>query len=236
MSSTETEPPAVPASDLVRVLLVDGQALFRQAVRVSLEEAQDIVVVGEASETEDCIEDVDRLDPDVVLIDAMASRAGAARATALIREHAPNCRVVVLGEEDAGTLLDVVEAGASGYVTQTSAITDLIETTRAVFRGETQIPHSLLGSLVSGLLARRREEIGNLERLSRLTQREREVLELLSSGANNHGIAQVLSISPETARTHVQNLLAKLGVHSRLEAAAFVVNTRPLLSTGAEPR
>lgn len=223
-----------PQSDgLVRVLLADGHALFRQAVMASLEDARDIVVVGEVPDAERDIDRIADLDPDVVLVDASGPQATAARTTALVKEHAPDCRVVVLGEEDPRVLLDVVEAGASGYLTQDAALTDLIETARAVYRGETLIPPSLLGPLVSGLLERRRDEHEAFERLAKLTPREREVLELLATGANNQGIARDLSISPETARTHVQNLLAKLGVHSRLEAAAFIVQARPLVSAGA---
>lgn len=232
MMSTQSDRLDPVTDDRIRVLLVDGHALFRQAVRVSLEEAPDLVVVGEALDAGSCVHDIGRLGPDVVLVDGSAAAVGAGPATALIREHAPNSRVVVLGEEDAGMLLDVIEAGASGYVTQTSALTDLIETTRAVSRGETSIPQSLIGALVAGLLARRREELEAFQRLSQLTHRERQVLDLLATGANNHGIARALSISPETARTHVQNLLTKLGLHSRLEAAAFVVQTRPLVSAG----
>jgi DNA-binding NarL/FixJ family response regulator len=229
----QTDPPFPPASDLIRVLLAGGHALFRQAVRASLDDAPDIVVVGEVPDAERDIEDIASLDPDVVLVDASESQATPARTTALVRERAPRCRVVVLGDHDARILVDVVEAGASGYLTQDAALTDLIETARAVFRGETLIPHSLLGPLVSGLLERRRDEHRAFERLAKLTPREREVLELLATGANNHGIARVLSISPETARTHVQNLLTKLGVHSRLEAASFIVHARPLVPAGA---
>jgi two-component system nitrate/nitrite response regulator NarL len=81
----------------------------------------------------------------------------------------------------------------------------------------------MLGPLLKRLIVRRREQDEALRRMSRLTRREREVLALLAEGADNDGIAQALVISPQTARTHIQNVLSKLGVHSRLEAAAFVV-------------
>lgn len=233
MTSTQIHRRTSLPATAIRVLLVDGRALFRQAVRASLEGAPDIDVIGEAPDVSQARGQVVGLEPDVVLVDASGPQNGAAHTTALLKEWLPTCAVVVLGEEDPETLISVVEAGASGYVTQESALTDLIETTRSVHEGDTQIPPSMLGSLVSGLVARRREEHEAFERLSRLTQREREVLDLLAAGANKQAIAQALSISPETARTHVQNLLGKLQVHSRLEAAAFVQQARSLASPGS---
>jgi DNA-binding NarL/FixJ family response regulator len=220
----------------IRVLLVDGHALFRQAVRASLEEAPDIVVVGEAADAAE-VED-DDLDqaPDVALVESSGSEFGPARTTSLLKHRWPACRVVVLGDEDPSTLIDVVEAGASGYVTEESGLAELIATTRSVYEGDTLIPPRMLGPLVSGLMSRRLEEHEALERLSHLTQREREVLGLLAAGADNQGIAEALSISPETARTHVQNLLGKLGVHSRLEAAAFALQARTVSPGGAAPK
>jgi DNA-binding NarL/FixJ family response regulator len=220
----------------IRVLLVDGHALFRQAVRASLEDASDIVVVGEAADPGQ-VEDGDlEQAPDVALVDASGSELGPARTTSLLKRRWPGCRVVVLGDEDPGTLIDVVEAGANGYVTEDSGLAELIETTRSVHEGDTLIPPRMLGPLVSGLLSRRLEEHEALERLSHLTHREREVLGLLAGGADNQGIAKVLSISPETARTHVQNLLKKLGVHSRLEAVAFALQTRTVAPDAAAVR
>jgi DNA-binding NarL/FixJ family response regulator len=210
------------------VLLVGGRELFRQAVHSSLENVSDIVVIGEARDARQAERDAIRLEPDVVLVDATGRDNGAPRATASLKERFRRCAVVVMGEEDAETLIDVMEAGASGYVTQESPLTDLIQTTRSVYEGQTLIPQSMIGSLISGLITRRREDHEAFERLARLTQREREVLHLLGGGANNQRIARVLSISPETARTHVQNLLGKLQVHSRLEAAAFVLQARSL--------
>jgi two-component system NarL family response regulator len=118
-------------------------------------------------------------------------------------------------------LLAAVEAGVTGYITKDVGVVDLLEGTRVVHRGEAMIPGRMLGTLLTTLLERRRREREMLLRISRLTVRERQVLELLAAGAKNRAIAGVLMISPDTARTHVQNLLPKLGLHSRLEAAGF---------------
>jgi DNA-binding NarL/FixJ family response regulator len=126
-------------------------------------------------------------------------------------------------EHDDGLLVRVVEAGASGFLMKESPLSDLIDATRAIGRGETVIPQGLLGSLLDHLVGRRRRQDEAMHHISRLTPREREVLSYLADGADNSVIAQELFISPETVRTHVQKILGKLNVHSRLEAAAFVI-------------
>lgn len=208
----------------IRVLLADGQSLFREAVRVVLEAQPDLDVVGEAADGMQAVAEAERTEPDVALIDAHLPNADGIRATAMIAERVPGCRILVLSEEeDERTLISALEAGATGFVTKSSPIGQLIETARRVHSGETTIPPQMLGALLARLIRSKREHDDALRRLARLTRREREVLALLAQGADNAGIAQPLVISPETARTHVQNVLRKLSVHSRLEAAAFVV-------------
>lgn len=208
----------------VRVLLADDQALFRDAVRVALTGEDDIEVVAEARDSVQAITEAERSRPNVALIDVDLPRRGGVQATQVITERSPDCKVILLsGSEDEGVLTDAFMAGASGFLTRDVHLTQLIEATRAVSRGEAVVSPRLLAALLTRLVGRRRERDEALGRVSRLTRRERQVLALLSRGADNVGIADELVISPETARTHIQNVLSKLGVHSRLEAAAFVV-------------
>src|SRR5918996_1911071 len=208
----------------VRILLADGQSLFREAVKVVLESESDVGVVAEARDGLQAGAGAERLRPDVALLDVNLPNCDGVRATALIKERVPECRVVLLAnEEDQRTLVEAVEAGASGYLTKESPLAELIEAARAVHSGETLIPRRMLGPLLARLIQRRREQDGALKKTARLTRREREVLAMLAEGADNDAIAQALVISPQTARTHIQNVLNKLGVHSRLEAAAFVI-------------
>ena len=208
----------------LRILLADEQSLFREAVRVVLESEADLVVVAEARDGLQAVAEAERTTPDIALLDVNLPNCNGVRATTLIKERVPDCRVLVLaGEEDQRTLISALEAGANGYLTKESPLGELISATRAISRGETLIPSRMLGILLATLIRRRREQGEALRRMSKLTRREKEVLGLLSAGSDNDAIAQKLVISPETARTHIQNGLAKLGVHSRLEAAAFVV-------------
>jgi DNA-binding NarL/FixJ family response regulator len=115
-----------------------------------------------------------------------------------------------------------LESGAAGFVTRAGPLGDLITAIRSVHRGEAMVPPMMLGPLLAALIRRRREQAVVLQRISMLTRREREVLVLVCRGADSRTIAEALVISPETARTHVQNVLSKLGVHSRIEAAALI--------------
>ena len=218
----------------VRILLADEQSLFREAVKVILGNEDDLVVVAEARDGLQAVAEAERTRPDVALLEATLPNCDGIRTTSLIKERVPECRVVVLSsEEDQQVLVDALEAGASGYLTKECPLAELISATRAIQRGETLIPPRMLGGLLARLISRRREQDGAVRRLSKLTRREKEVLIHLTGGADNDSIAQALVISPETARTHIQNVLTKLGVHSRLEAAAFVTQNGVLEELGA---
>jgi DNA-binding NarL/FixJ family response regulator len=221
----------------IRILLADGQSLFREAMRVVLESEPDLEVVAEAADGLEAVSLAEESRPNVALVDVHLPNCDGVRATFLITERVSDCRVCVLAtEEDEAMLVDAVEAGATGYLTKESPLAELIEAARALHAGETLIPKRLLGPLLSRLIQRRREQDDALRRASRLTRREREVLALLAEGADNDHIAQALVISPQTARTHIQNVLTKLGVHSRLEAAAFVVQNGIMEDLAGAPR
>jgi DNA-binding NarL/FixJ family response regulator len=216
-------------SDVVRILLAENQSLFREAVRVALTEQGDFTVVAEAKDGLQAVAEAARTRPALALLDAYLPNCDGVRATALIKERFPGCRVILLANhEDERLLLDALEAGANGFVTKDRPLDDLIEAARAIHRGETWIPQRMLGAVLDHLMGRRRDQREAMRYVGRLTAREREVLARLAEGADNDAIAQALVISPETARTHIQNVLSKLGVHSRLEATAFVIKNHLL--------
>jgi DNA-binding NarL/FixJ family response regulator len=219
----------------VRILLADGHSLFREAMRVVLESEGDLRVAGEAGDGQEALREAERTRPDVALLDASLPGQGGIETARAIRERVPGCEVVVVsGTEDPDVLEQALEAGARGFVSKSSPLVELLEVTRAVHRGEIQIPQRMLGEILGRLMRRRREQNEVLRRVARLTRREREVLRLMAGGAGTETIARHLVISPQTARTHIQNILAKLEVHSRLEAAALV-NQAGILEPGFEP-
>jgi DNA-binding NarL/FixJ family response regulator len=208
----------------LRLLIADEQSLFREALRAVLEGESDLRVVADVRDGLHAIAEAERTRPDVALLHAALPGCDGISAIALIRERAPDCKVLVLtDDEDQGALTHALEAGANGYLTKESPVGELIDAVRAVHRGETLVPPRMLGRLFDGLIRQRRDQDAAIRLMSRLTRREREVLVLLAEGAGNEAIAETLIISPETARTHIQNVISKLGVHSRLEAATFVM-------------
>ena len=208
---------------VLTIVLGDRHPLFQEAVRSVLEGEPGLRVVATAGNGNHAVAEAEHHRPNVALLSANLQNCDGFSATALIRSRVPTCRVVILaGDRDNVALARSVEAGASGYLPQDCPLTEVIASIHAVHRGDVLIPPNMLGDLIERLAGRNngREEARRL--VSSLTRREREILALLAHGADNDVMAEELYISPQTARTHVQNVLAKLGVHSRLEAAAFV--------------
>jgi DNA-binding NarL/FixJ family response regulator len=136
--------------------------------------------------------------------------------------------VVVSGHQRPTILVEAIEAGAAGFLDKNTAIDDLLGTVRAASAGEILIDPVVLAKLLPQLAAERQAAEEANRRMSRLTNREREVLKLLAAGCRNEAIAGRLFISPPTVRTHTQNILSKLGVHSQLEAVALAARSSQL--------
>lgn len=214
----------------IRIMIADGHALFREAIRAAMESESSFEVVAMAANSDEAIEQAENIKPEIAfLADGDLSQIDGVQATRRIKTRVPECRVIILAAEaDHQGLVNALEAGADGYLTKDCALSELIHAARAVHSGDVLIPGWMLGGLLSRLMRRRKTQEDALRRVWELTRREREVLSLLAEGEDNEGIAQVLVISPQTARTHIQNILGKLGVHSRLEAAAFVAQNNVL--------
>jgi DNA-binding NarL/FixJ family response regulator len=209
---------------VVRILLAHGQSLFRDAIKSALESERDLSVVSLAGDGPQAVAEAQRIQPDVAILDADLPRYDGAQTTRMIKESVPGCRVLLLSDVyEPEILLRAVDAGVTGFMRKEAILKDLVKSTRLIANDETVIPRALLGPLLANLVHRRRKQDEAHARISRLTKRERQVLSQLAEGCDNDAIARNLFISPETARTHIQNVLNKLGVHSRLEAAALAL-------------
>jgi DNA-binding NarL/FixJ family response regulator len=223
----------------IRILLAHSQSLFCGAVRSVFERERDLTVIGMVRDGVQAVGEAERLRPHVALVDLNLPNRDGIHVTRAVSQRQPACKVVMIAdEEDDATLFGSVEAGARGYVTQDSPLEELIEATRAIYRGEVLVPKAMLAGLISRLVGRGREKDDAFRRMSCLTRREKQILALVASGSGKDEIARQLVISPQTARTHIQNMLRKLDVHSRLEAAAFAMHNGVLdeLSAGGGVR
>ena len=207
----------------LRVLVALEHVLFRESVRSALEREPDLSVVVALDSCASIVDEAARVRPHVAVIDAALGGGNVIDTVRTVRAqpHAPAVVCIGVGA-DHRFVVQAVRAGMNGYVSRNSPVTELISAVRAVDRGEMAIPRRMLAGVVQRLMGSDDIREDALERISRLTHRERRVLALLSTGATNATVASAMFISPLTARTHIQNVLTKLGVHSRLEAAMFV--------------
>jgi two-component system, NarL family, response regulator LiaR len=206
----------------IRVLIADDHAVVRQGLRTFLELQDEIEVVGEAADGIEALELVPRTAPDVVLLDLVMPRLGGLEAIRRIREAAPATRVLVLTSfADDDTVLPAVRAGAAGYLLKDVQPLELVGAIRTVHAGEALLAPAVATMLVEQLAA---EDGGAAaERREHLTPREREVLALLARGRPNKVIARDLGVSERTVKTHVSNILAKLNLTDRTQAAVYAV-------------
>ena len=207
----------------IRLLLVDDHEVVRRGLRMLLENEADLNIVGEADTGAQALEMVETLKPDVVIMDITLPDISGIDATRRIKAQHPEVAVVALTiHEDQQYFFEMLQVGASGYVPKRAAPDDLISAIRATHRGEMYIYPSLARLLVGDFLARS-GEAGAKEAMNGLTPREGEVLSHLAEGKTNDEIADILSISVHTVARHRENLMGKLGLHSRSELVKYAI-------------
>ena len=212
----------------IRVLLVDDHAMVRRGMRDFLGLHADIEIVGEAGDGAQAIEQALALRPDIVVMDLMMPGVDGIEATARIKAEAPDIEVIALTSfiEEA-RVVAAIEAGAAGFLLKDAEADELAAAIRSAVAGEVH-----LDPAIAGIVARRMRNGGRGEggsgddgggAIATLTARERDVLALVARGLPNQQIAEDLGITERTARTHVSNILAKLGLASRTQAALLAV-------------
>jgi DNA-binding NarL/FixJ family response regulator len=206
----------------IRVVLVDDQALFREGLETLLSVHSDIQVVGQASNGQEAVEVATKVRPDVILMDVRMPILDGVRATRLLREALPKCRVIVLTTfDDDEYIFDALRMGAAGYLLKDVASARLVEAIRATARGESILEPSVAAKViaeftrVSSMVPS--AQMGQL--VEPLSERELEILALIARGASNKEIADQLYIAEGTVKNHVTHILGKLGVRDRTQAA-----------------
>jgi DNA-binding NarL/FixJ family response regulator len=209
----------------IRVLLVDDHAMVRRGMRDFLELHDDIEVVGEAADGADAVHQAEALKPDVVMMDLMMPNVDGIEATDRIKAALPDVEVIALTSfVEEARVVAAIEAGASGFLLKDAEADELAAAIRAAAAGEVH-----LDPAVASIVARRMREgsrsggTSQRDGIGMLTPRERDVLGRVARGYPNRRIAAELGITERTARTHVSNILAKLGLTSRTQAALLAV-------------
>lgn len=206
------------------VLIGADAPLARDAMRSALSRQPGLVVAG-AIAIAQVVDAAQGNPPAVVLLYADGAMGTAVNVCAALRDRDLPVRVVMVGPAASqADLVAAIEAGVDGYVATDDRIDGLLSAVERAERGEASIPPGMLGTLLRSLIRRRREEDAVLGRFSRLSEREREVLPCLAEGLDHRSIALRLNLSPHTARTHAQNILRKLEVHSRVELVTLVMD------------
>ncbi|WP_062348632.1 response regulator [Herbidospora yilanensis] len=225
----------------IRVLLVDDQPLLRTGFRFILEAETDVTVVGEAGDGSTAMDQSRALLPDVVLMDIrMPGMDGIEATRRIVRDAAPSAhvpRVLVLTTFDLDEyIVEALRAGASGFLLKDVPPAELVQAIRVVAGGDAIVAPSVTRRLLDKFASRlpSAQQQASPSRLARLTERELEVLKLIAKGLSNAEIARELVVSETTVKTHVGNVLTKLGLRDRVQAVVLAYETG-LITPGAQP-
>lgn len=209
----------------IRVLLVDDHSLFRSGIRSLLQRHEEFLVVGEAADGVEGIKRAKQLKPDVVLLDLHMPGMSGVETLQLMHEDCPDTAIIMLTvSEESEDLALAMRAGARGYLIKNIETEYLLRAIRRAAAGETVVAEALTGKLVAQLQAGAAER--PVSELDKLTPREKDILACLALGESNKFIARKLDLAESTVKIHVQNVLKKLKLSSRVQAAVFAVEHR----------
>ena len=208
----------------IRVLLVDDHVLFRKGLASLIDPLEDMEVVGEAGDGREALERARELMPDLILMDIHMPGWDGLRATQLIKEEMPYVKIVMLTvSDDDKDLFEAIKSGAQGYLLKNLETEELFELLRGVYRGEAPISHLTAARILDEFTRLAQEGDRYPSAGESLTPREKEVLQLVAQGSTNKEIASQLFITENTAKNHLRNILEKLHVQNRIQAAVYAV-------------
>ncbi|HZD18879.1 MAG TPA: response regulator transcription factor [Actinomycetota bacterium] len=208
----------------IRVLIADDHRTFAEALKTVIDLERGIVVTEIVTDGKTAVDRAAAEHPDVVLMDVEMPEMDGIEAIREIKRRDPEARILVLSaHEDDITVARAVEAGASGFLSKLRAVTDVSDAVRAAVRGEELLQPDEVERILGQLRTTREEEEAARSRVERLTPRQVEILQAMADGLAPAEISEQLGISRHTLRTHVQNILTKLAVHSKLQALAVAI-------------
>lgn len=209
----------------IRIVLADDHAVLRAGLRLLLDEQLDMKVVGEAADGAEVLELSEALQPDIILLDLTMPRLGGLEALPLLRERAPESRVLVLTmHDDQSYLRQVLKNGAAGYVLKKAADAELITAVQSVMRGDVYVQPSMTRTLLDDMLYESESHVTASDDLwASLSQREQEVLKMVAMGYTGREIGDKLSLSIKTVDTYRARGMGKLGLQSRAALVRFAL-------------
>lgn len=211
----------------IRIALIEDNRLLRDSLADVIARHDDLEIASAAADDKTVLELLDARRPSVILIDLQNRTRSARRLLPLLKKCSPDVRVILMNMTEQDDVLDLVRAGASGFVLEDAALDELLETIRAVAGGCDVLPSPLTAPLFAQIAWNAQDDVKAAAAKSvRLTPREREIVQLVTAGLSNKEIAQHLNIATYTVKTHVHNLLEKLAVHKRVQLAPFCVPDR----------
>ena len=220
--------PTTPQDKKIGVLLVDDHAVVRQGLRMFIDMQNDMEVLGEGANGIEAVELANRFNPDVILMDLQMPLMDGVEATSRLLESNPQARILILtsfGEDDK--LFPAIRAGAQGYLLKDIQPRDLVQAIRDTYLGKAQLHPDVARRLMEAVSQDMPPDQGKRaslpKELENLTEREREVLDLIAQGLSNHEMAEKMVISEKTVKTHVSNLLNKLNLEDRTRAAIWAL-------------
>ena len=208
----------------LRILLADDHTVVRQGLRKVLEERADWRVVAEAGDGREAVRQAEQHKPDVAILDVAMPLLNGIEATRQIVKRVPHVRVLVLSmHADEAYVIQILHAGAAGYLLKDSADVDLLQAVSAVAEGKSFFSPAIARLMLDDYVKQRTGESGVIDRYESLSDREREVFQLIAEGKTNKDIAAILFISPSTVETHRARIMEKLDVHSAAEIVLYAV-------------
>ncbi|BAU15336.1 two component transcriptional regulator, LuxR family [Leptolyngbya sp. NIES-3755] len=205
---------------MIRLLLVEDQIILRQGLKRLLEAQPDLQVVGEAENGQSAVEQAAQLQPDLILMDVRMPVMDGVTATQIICDRHPQIKIVIFTTfDDDAYVAQAIQQGAIGYLLKDTPAEDLAHALRAAYKGYTQLAPGLMKKVVS--YSPPSQPLSQSDSLATLTPREREVLSLIATGANNREIAEILCITEKTVKNHVTSILSRLNLRDRTQAAVF---------------
>jgi len=213
------------AKQVIRILVADDHAIFRDGLRKLLEAADEIQIVGEASNGNECVKMLAKLKPDILLLDLrMPEKDGLGVLEEVNFETLPTRVIVLTAAEDDRDVVRAMRLGARGVVLKQSASDLLVKSIRKVFDGEIWLDNRMTAEVIDAF--KKSSESGQRREKPLLSEREKEIVQLVAQGFRNREIGEKLFISEQTVKNHLHNIFDKLGVSDRLELALYAIHHR----------